>query len=100
MKEKIVTKQRASFKEMVQKVVRDIPKGKTLTYKEVALRAGSPNGARAVGMIMSHNTDVSIPCHRVVRSDGGIGGYNGLRGKTTGSKAKIALLKAEGVEIA
>ncbi len=99
MKETIITKQAASFKEMVQKVVRDIPKGKTLTYKEVALRAGSPGGARAVGMIMSHNTDTSIPCHRVIRSDGKIGGYNGIRGGKTGDKAKIALLKAEGVNV-
>lgn len=82
---------------MVQKVVRDIPKGKTLTYKEVALRAGNPNAARAVGMVMSRNSDASIPCHRVIRSDGTTGGYNGLRGGKAGDKAKIALLKAEGV---
>lgn len=95
----LTVKQRASFKEMVQKVVRDIPKGKTLSYKEVALRAGSPNAARAVGMIMAHNKDTSIPCHRVIRADGKIGGYNGLRGGKTGDKAKIALLKAEGVTL-
>ncbi len=81
---------------MVEKVVRDIPKGKTLSYKEVALRAGSPNGARAVGMIMANNSDRSVPCHRVVRSDGKIGGYNGIRGGKEGSGAKLALLKAEG----
>ena len=80
-----------SFKEIVEKVVRDIPRGKTLSYKEVALRAGSPNGARAVGMIMSRNQDKSVPCHRVIRSDGGLAGYNGLRGN------KAALLRKEGV---
>jgi O-6-methylguanine DNA methyltransferase len=93
----MITIQRiASFKERVQKVVKDIPKGKTLSYKEVALRAGSPGGARAVGMIMAHNNDKAIPCHRVVRSDGKIGGYNGIRGGKEGSAAKSALLKAEG----
>lgn len=82
---------------MVQRVVRDIPKGKTLTYKEVATFAGSPGASRAVGMIMSNNSDTSIPCHRVIRSDGKIGGYNGVRGGNKGSEAKIALLRAEGV---
>lgn len=84
-----------TFKERVEQVVRDIPKGKTLTYKEVAMRAGSLGGARAVGMIMSRNTDKSVPCHRVIRSDGKIGGYNGIRGGTQGSAAKKSLLEAE-----
>ncbi len=82
---------------MVLRVVKDIPKGKTLTYKEVALRAGSPQAARAVGTIMSHNRDISIPCHRVIRSDGKLGGYNGIRGGQEGVQAKQKLLKAEGV---
>ena len=89
-------KQIASFKERVENVVRDIPKGKTLSYKEVALRAGSPNGARAVGMIMSRNKDKSVPCHRVIKSDGSLAGYNGLRGNVFGIKTKEALLRAEG----
>jgi O-6-methylguanine DNA methyltransferase len=89
----------SSFKERVLDVVRDIPKGKTLSYREVARRAGSLGGARAVGMIMSHNTDKSVPCHRVIRSDGTIGGYNGLRGGTKGRSAKEALLKKEGYEL-
>lgn len=69
-----------TFTDFVLDVVRDIPKGKTLTYKEVARRAGSPGAARAVGMIMSKNTDKSVKCHRVVRSDGKIGGYNQIQG--------------------
>ncbi|HVT74828.1 MAG TPA: MGMT family protein [Candidatus Paceibacterota bacterium] len=86
-----------SFKDRVQEVVRGIPKGKTLSYKDVASRAGNPGAARAVGMIMANNDDMSIPCHRVVRSDGKIGGYNGIRGGNKGSEAKISLLRAEGV---
>jgi O-6-methylguanine DNA methyltransferase len=69
-----------SFKEKVFDVVKKIPEGKTLTYKEVAARAGSPRGFRAVGNILNTNYDPTIPCHRVIRSDGNFGGYN--RGKT------------------
>lgn len=81
---------KASFTELVRKVVRKIPKGETLTYKEVAKRAGRPGAARAVGTIMSHNFDPQIPCHRVVRSDGTMGGYN--RG---GVAMKAKILKRE-----
>ncbi len=82
---------RPSFKEKVQEITRKIPKGKTLTYAEVARLAGSPKAARAVGTILSQNYDPRIPCHRVIRKDGGMGGYN--RG---GPKQKTALLKKEG----
>lgn len=77
------------FKEKVLKVVSKIPKGKTLTYKEVAKFAGSPNAYRAVGNIISKNYDPKIPCHRVIRSDGVVGGYN------RGVENKIKLLKKE-----
>ena len=80
-----------TFKDKVRAVVAKIPKGKTLTYGEVATKADSPRAARAVGMIMSQNFDASVPCHRVIRSDGSMGGYN--RG---GAKAKLARLKKEG----
>lgn len=93
---RITIKRLASFKERVEKIVRDIPKGETLSYGEVASRAGSPGAARAVGQIMANNSDLSVPCHRVIRSDGKIGGYNGIRGGKIGSEAKITLLKAEG----
>ena len=78
------------FSQKVYDVVSKIPKGSTLTYKEVAKRAGSSDASRAVGNILNKNYDSTIPCHRVVRSDGKIGGYN--RGVT----AKIELLKKEG----
>lgn len=64
-----------SFKEKVLRVVSKIPRGRTLTYKEVALRAGSLRARRAVGNILNKNFDKKIPCHRVIRSDGKIGGY-------------------------
>lgn len=81
-----------SFTEKVLDVVRKIPKGKTMTYKEVAENAGNINASRAVGSIMSKNYRRDVPCHRVVRSDGKIGNYN--RG---GEKAKRKILKIEGV---
>ena len=79
-----------SFKEKVFEVVKRIPKGKTLTYKQVATKVGSPNASRAVGSILKTNFDPKIPCHRVIRSDGKMGGYN--RG---GIKAKLQILKKE-----
>jgi O-6-methylguanine DNA methyltransferase len=70
------------FKKHVLEVVKKIPKGTTMSYKEVAQKAGNENAARAVGMILSRNNDTSIPCHRVIHSDGSIGAYNGLLGET------------------
>jgi len=70
------------FRERVFAVVRKIPRGKTLTYKEVARRAGNEKASRAVGAVLHTNYDPAIPCHRVVRSDGLVGGYNrGVRTK-------------------
>jgi methylated-DNA-[protein]-cysteine S-methyltransferase len=68
------------FSDKVRDIVRKIPKGKTMTYKEVAARAGNPKAARAVGAVMRTNYDPSIPCHRVIASDGSMGGYNRRRG--------------------
>ncbi|KKP90511.1 MAG: Regulatory protein ada [Candidatus Moranbacteria bacterium GW2011_GWC2_37_73] len=70
--------------------VKKIPKGKTLTYKEVANLVGSPNAYRAVGSALNKNCDPAVPCHRVIRSDGKIGGYN------KGTKNKEKILKKEG----
>ncbi len=80
-----------SFIEDVYQVVTTIPKGKVMTYGEVAIAAGHPGAARAVGTVLSQNFDPSIPCHRVIRSDGKLGNYN--RG---GSDQKATILKAEG----
>lgn len=80
----------SGFASKVYAVVRRIPRGKTMTYKEVAHKAGNPNAARAVGTLMSKNYDPRVPCHRVVRSDGKIGDYN--RG---GPQKKIELILME-----
>lgn len=77
------------FKEKVLQVVKKIPKGKTLTYKEVAIRAGSSRAYRAVGSILKKNFDPKIPCHRVIKSDGTLGVYN------RGAALKKSLLKKE-----
>ncbi|MES3032251.1 MAG: MGMT family protein [Patescibacteria group bacterium] len=78
------------FKGKVLNIVRNIPKGKTLSYKQIAKLAKSPKAYRAVGSIMAKNFDPSIPCHRVIKSDGTIGNYN------RGIKNKIKLLRKEG----
>lgn len=73
--------------------MRQIQKGETLSYVEVARRAGNPRASRAVGNILSKNYDPKIPCHRVIRSDLDTGGYN------RGSLKKVSLLRAEGVRV-
>ncbi|MDD5165112.1 MAG: MGMT family protein [Candidatus Pacebacteria bacterium] len=77
------------FKDKIFSIVKKIPKGKTMTYKEVALKAGRPRAFRAIGNILNTNYDPKIPCHRVVRSDGKTGGWN------RGMKQKAELLKKE-----
>ena len=62
-----------TFTEKVYEVVGKIPRGKVLTYKEVARLAGSPRASRAVGNILNKNHNPKIPCHRVIRSDGKLG---------------------------
>jgi len=79
------------FADKVRAVVHAIPKGKTMTYGDVAAKAGHPGAARAVGGIMKLNYDPTIPCHRVIKRDGTVGEYN--RG---GPDIKRTLLKKEG----
>ncbi|OGG53219.1 6-O-methylguanine DNA methyltransferase [Candidatus Kaiserbacteria bacterium RIFCSPLOWO2_12_FULL_53_8] len=80
-----------TFTDKVRDIVRKIPKGKSMTYKQVATKAGNPKAARGVGAIMRSNYNRDIPCHRVVRSDGRLGSYN--RG---GTERKRELLTREG----
>ena len=82
---------RGVFKDRVIAVVKKIPREKTMSYGEVARRAGKPRAARAVGAIMAANKNKTVPCHRVIKSDGTLGGYNGMRNET-----KRELLRQEG----
>lgn len=78
-----------TFHGNVLSVVKTIPPGQYLTYKQVAARAGRLNAYRAVGNILNKNSDRHIPCHRVVRSNGSIGGFN------RGEQKKRSLLLRE-----
>lgn len=73
------------FTKRVLEIVGRIPQGRVLSYKEVARRAGSPLAYRSVGNILKQNHDPKIPCHRVIRANGSLGGFN--RGADT--KAKL-----------
>jgi len=87
-------KHKTNFKDKVYEVVKKIPRGKVKTYKMVAKLAGRPRAFRVVGNILNKNSDFkTIPCHRVIRSDGKIGGYR------YGTKRKIALLRKEGQRV-
>ena len=82
-----------SFAQKVWQQCRKIPKGKVSTYKELAISLNS-KAYRAVGAALRKNPDApNTPCHRVVSSDGSLGGYAGKMN----SKKKIALLKSEGI---
>ena len=84
------------FQLKVWKYLKTIPKGKLKTYKQVAIGIKSPNSARAVANACSKSPYApKIPCHRVIRSDGALGGYSG-RG---GISQKLKLLRSEKVEI-
>lgn len=85
----------STFSKKVYEAVKRIPKGEVASYKEVAEMAGYPGAARAVGTVLSKNIDPDVPCHRVIRSDGRVGGYAG--GKGGGEEVKRARLEQEGV---
>ena len=82
------------FQIKVWKEIIKIPKGNTKTYKEIAKNIGHPNSARAVANACGRNPyPITIPCHRVIRSDGKIGGYSG----PGGINKKIKLLEKENI---
>ncbi len=110
----------ASFSEKVWAACAKIPRGKVSTYSSIAKAIGRPRACRAVGNALNKNPFLPgfgtrlaksaghgrflrslraktrlppVPCHRVVKSDGSVGGF------ARGSKKKVALLKAEGVEV-
>jgi len=81
-------------KKRIFELTKKIPVGRVTTYKHLAIAAGNPKAARAVGAILRSNKNlIKIPCHRVVCSNGYVGGYK------EGVEKKIALLKKEGVII-
>lgn len=85
---------KTSFTYKVYELTKQIPKGKVVTYGQLAKLAGSPKAARAIGMIMKTNPNAPhTPCHRVVASNGKLTGYSGGNGVST----KKEMLLAEGV---
>lgn len=82
------------FELAVFEETKKIPKGEVSTYAEIAKRIRKPGAARAVGNALNKNPWAPVvPCHRVIKSDGTVGGF------ASGTKKKIALLKKEGVRI-
>jgi methylated-DNA-[protein]-cysteine S-methyltransferase len=80
----------SGFAERVLKATAEIPYGSVSSYREVAAAAGSPRGSRAAGNALGSNPlPIVVPCHRVLRSGGAIGGYTG------GLERKLALLAIE-----
>lgn len=85
--------ERASFNQRCYEILRTVPKGKITTYQALAHALGT-RAYRAVGNAMRMNPDIpATPCHRVVNTDGGLGGY------ALGLPRKVALLKKEGVHV-
>lgn len=83
----------SDFEKSVYKAVVSIPKGKARSYKWVAGRIGRPGACRAVGNALNKNPYApAVPCHRVVRSDGSIGGF------ARGVRAKAGMLRREGID--
>jgi O-6-methylguanine DNA methyltransferase len=84
------------FSEGVYRLICQIPPGKVTTYGAIARSLGKPRASRAVGSALGANPNpVIVPCHRVVKSDGTLGGYS----SPLGIKRKIQLLADEGVEL-
>ena len=84
------------FQTLVWAEIDKIPKGKTLTYKQIAIKIGKPNAARAVANACAKNPYAPrVPCHRVIRSDGSLGGFSA----PGGTKTKKKLLKKEGFSL-
>ncbi len=82
------------FQIKVWNYIKNIPRGETRTYLEIAKALNKPKAARAVGNAVGKNPfPPKVPCHRVIRSDGSLGGYSGSGGR----KTKKKLLKLEGI---
>jgi len=77
----------------VYELTKKVPRGRVTTYGEIARRVGGKKYARAVGKILNKNSNQEVPCHRVVMSNGEVGGFR------RGISEKIKILKKEGVKI-
>ena len=96
MKKKETDLKGTSFQLKVWGYLRKIPRGSTRTYSQVAKGIGKPLAVRAVANAIGKNPyPPKIPCHRVIRSDGSLGGYSGKGGVNT----KKMLLKKEGINL-
>lgn len=81
---------------LVYELLKQVPKGRVTTYGALARAVGHPDSARAIGALMRSNPYApAVPCHRVVYSDGRLGGYGGMKG--AGRKARM--LAKEGVMV-
>jgi methylated-DNA-[protein]-cysteine S-methyltransferase len=90
----LALEQHAEFQRRVLLAEFQVPRGWVTTYGRLARHVGVPGGARAAGGALAHNPfPIVIPCHRAVRSDGHLGGFQG------GLEMKRALLELEGLEI-
>ncbi|HQO11075.1 MAG TPA: MGMT family protein [bacterium] len=82
------------FAEQVYQITKKIKVGQVATYRQIAQAIGKPLAARAVGQVLHNNPFVpQVPCHRVIKSDGRLGGF------ARGSKKKLSLLRQEGIII-
>ncbi|MEM2940255.1 MAG: MGMT family protein [Thermoproteota archaeon] len=89
-------KKKAIDRRHVYELLKQVPKGRVTTYGALAKAVGHPDSARAIGALMRSNPYApTIPCHRVVYSNGKLGGYGGMKG--AGKKARM--LAKEGVKI-
>ncbi|MEL7313257.1 MAG: methylated-DNA--[protein]-cysteine S-methyltransferase [Pseudomonadota bacterium] len=87
--------QQSSFRTAIYKELLRVPRGATISYGALAAKAGRPSAARAVGVAMGENPwPILVPCHRVLASDGDVGGFSAAGG----IKTKRKLLRIEGVE--
>jgi methylated-DNA-[protein]-cysteine S-methyltransferase len=82
-----------SFEEKVFLAARRIPRGRVSTYFAIARAVGKPGAARAVGNALNKNPYKIVPCYRVIRSDGTVGGY------ARGNSEKIKVLRGEGIKV-
>jgi O-6-methylguanine DNA methyltransferase len=83
-------------KDLVYKLLKQVPRGRVTSYKALAKAAGHPNATRAIGGLMRRNPYAPIvPCHRVVYNDGRLGGFNGQKGV----RDKVRILAKEGVDV-